>query len=162
MTDLTIRPPRPDELDAVGALTARAYLADGPILDRYVAVLADAHTRHRDAELLVAVDADDHLLGTVTIALPGGKFADVARDGELEFRMLAVDPAARGLGVGEALVRTVIDRARSLALPTVILSSQENMTTAHRLYERLGFRRARDRDWQPASNVHLIAFQLDL
>jgi ribosomal protein S18 acetylase RimI-like enzyme len=162
MTDLIIRPARPDELDAVGELTARAYLADGPISEKYAAMLADAHTRARDAELLVAVDTDDHVLGTVTIALPGGEFADVARDGELEFRMLAVDPAARRRGVGEALVRAVIDRARSLGLPRVILSSQQTMTAAHRIYERFGFRRHPDRDWVVPPNLKLIVFVLDL
>jgi ribosomal protein S18 acetylase RimI-like enzyme len=162
MTDLTIRPAHPGELAAVGDLTVRAYLADGPISEKYTAMLADASSRARDAELLVAVDSDDHLLGTVTIALPGGEFADVARDGELEFRMLAVDPSARRRGVGEALVRTVIDRARFLGLPRVILSSQQTMTAAHRIYERFGFRRHPDRDWVVPPNLKLIVFVLDL
>ena len=162
MTGLTIRPAHPHELDTVGELTARAYLADGPIGDRYAAMLADAHARARDAELLVAVDAGGRVLGTVTIALPGRKFADVARDGELEFRMLAVDPTARGRGVGEALVRAVLDRARTLALPRVILSSQQRMTAAHRLYERLGFRRLPDRDWVVPPDIRLVAYVLDL
>jgi ribosomal protein S18 acetylase RimI-like enzyme len=163
MSEFTIRPPRDDELAAVGELTVRSYLVDGPIGDRYAAILADAHSRHRDAELLVAVSADGDLLGTVTMALPGGVFADVAQDGELEFRMLAVAPSARRRGVGEALVRAVIDRARELAVPTVILSSQDRMTAAHRLYERLGFHRLPDRDWAiPQSGIRLVVYALDL
>jgi ribosomal protein S18 acetylase RimI-like enzyme len=162
VTDLTIRPARPDELDAVGELTVRAYLADGPISEKYTAILADARSRSRAAELLVAVDAEDRIVGTITIALPGGEFADIARDGELEFRMLAVDPDARRRGLGEALVRMVIDRARSLGLPRVVLSSQQNMTGAHRIYERFGFRRHPDRDWMVPPNLTLIVYALDL
>jgi ribosomal protein S18 acetylase RimI-like enzyme len=163
MSDVIIRPPRDDELDAVGELTAHAYLVDGPISDRYAAILADARSRHRDAELLVAVNAEGELLGTITLALPGGVFADVAQDGELEFRMLAVAPSAQRRGIGEALVRAVIDRARELAVPTVILSSQDRMTTAHRLYERLGFRRLPDRDWEiPHAGIRLVVYALDV
>jgi hypothetical protein len=33
---------------------------------------------------------------------------------------------------------------------------------AHRLYERLGFRRAPERDWAPRRGIDLIGFQLDL
>jgi ribosomal protein S18 acetylase RimI-like enzyme len=162
VSDLTIRPARPGELDAVGELTRHAYLVDGPVGETYEAMLADAHARHRDAELLVAVDDADRLLGTVTIASPGGRFVDVARDGELEFRMLAVDPAARRRGIGDALVRAVLERARELGLPRVILSSQQRMTAAHRLYERLGFRRVPDRDWVVPPDLRLIVYALDL
>jgi ribosomal protein S18 acetylase RimI-like enzyme len=166
MSDLTIRPARAEELDAVGELTLAAYQADGyfdnGVAPGYKIELADARTRAAEAELLVAVDAEDRLLGTVTIAQPGTPYAEVSRDGELEFRMLAVDPAARRRGVGVALVQAVLDRALQLGLPRVVLCSQDRMTAVHRIYERLGFRRLPERDWNPLPEVHLIAFQLDL
>ena len=34
------------------------------------------------------------------------------------------------------------------------------MTVAHRVYERLGFVRAPERDWEPVPGVHLIAYHL--
>jgi hypothetical protein len=36
------------------------------------------------------------------------------------------------------------------------------MTTAHRLYEGLGFRRAAEHDWAVTPQITLLAFTLDL
>jgi ribosomal protein S18 acetylase RimI-like enzyme len=166
MSELTIRPAREDELPAIGRLTVDAYLADGHLSGRedgfYARKLADARPRYEQAELLVAMDDADTLLGTVTIARPGSTWREIGRDDELEFRMLAVSPAARGRGVGEALTRRVLDRAAELGFAAVVLSSSEGMTTAHRLYERLGFRRTPELDWTPEPAVSLITYRLDL
>ncbi|MPZ63984.1 MAG: GNAT family N-acetyltransferase [Pseudonocardiaceae bacterium] len=155
-----VRPARPDEFDAVGELTVRSYVTGG-LLDRedpYVARLYDAAGRARDAELLVATDDTDRLLGTVTVCEPGSPLSEVSRPGELEFRMLAVSPAARGRGIGELLTRAVLDRAAQRGARQVVLSSSEWMSVAHRLYTRLGFSRLPDRDWQPVPGLRLVAF----
>jgi ribosomal protein S18 acetylase RimI-like enzyme len=44
----------------------------------------------------------------------------------------------------------------------MVLSTSTAMTTAHRLYERLGFVRLPERDWSPVPGVHLLAYVLDL
>ncbi|MPZ85672.1 MAG: GNAT family N-acetyltransferase [Actinophytocola sp.] len=164
MSEFEIREARPDEVTAVGLLTVDAYRASGYLAGEgsYALTLADAAPRSREAELLVAVDADGTLLGTVTVAPPGSPWSQVAAPDELEFRMLAVSAAARGRGIGEALTRAVLDRAAELGLPGVTLSSSEEMTAAHRLYERLGFYRTPAQDWQPAEDVHLLTYRLDL
>lgn len=160
---MRVRPVRTEELDAVGELTVAAYVADGMGLgDSYTTVLADAARRARDADLLVAVDADDRLLGTVTVCEPGTPWAEVSRLGELEFRMLAVAPDAQGRGVGERLIRAVLDRAGERGAPRVVLSSSGYMHVAHRLYHRLGFIRLPCRDWQPVPGLQLLAFALEL
>lgn len=160
---VTVRPARVDELDAVGELTASAYVADGMDPDgSYVKVLADAASRARDAELLVAADAGERLLGTVTVCEPGTPWAELSRPGELELRALAVTPAAWGRGVGERLVRAVIDRAGERGAHRVVLCSTDYMHVAHRLYRRLGFTRLPGRDWQPVPGLQLLAFALDL
>ncbi len=46
----------------------------------------------------------------------------------------------RGQGVGEALVRHAIDRARAAGCRLVQLTSDNSRTDAHRFYERLGFK----------------------
>jgi ribosomal protein S18 acetylase RimI-like enzyme len=161
---VAIRPAREEELPAVGELTYAAYLADGHLAGRengpYAAQLKDARPRYREAELLVA--ADDTLLGTVTLAHPGSRWREIGRDDELEFRMLAVAPAARGRGVGEALTRHVLDKAVRQGYRAVVLSSSESMNAAHRLYARLGFRRTPELDWVAAPEVPLITYRLDL
>ncbi|MEU7477608.1 GNAT family N-acetyltransferase [Lentzea sp. NPDC042327] len=165
MTQLLIRPATAADLPVVGALTVEAYQADGFVDegDDYVAHLADAAARSRDAELLVAVDpSGGEVLGSVTVVLPGSPFAEISEPGETEFRMLSVAAAARGRGVGEALVRAVLDRARTLGAERVVLSSSEKMRAAHRLYERLGFTRLPDRDWSPLPGLKLLAYVLPL
>lgn len=52
---------------------------------------------------------------------------------------VVVAPAARGRGVGEALVRRAIDIARESGAETIDLTSRPAREAAHRLYRRLGF-----------------------
>ncbi|MGH3717611.1 MAG: GNAT family N-acetyltransferase [Pseudonocardiaceae bacterium] len=161
MTDrLTVRRVRPGELEEVGRLTLEAYLADGVVNPEgsYAGQLADASRRAADAELLVAVDPEDMVVGTVTVCAPGSPMRQLAHPGELEFRMLAVAPGARRRGVGEVLVRTVLARARQIGAHQVVLYSTEEMHAAHRLYARLGFIRLPERDTYPLPGVRLLVF----
>ena len=48
-------------------------------------------------------------------------------------------PAARGQGVGAALLRAIEDEARALTLPTLRLETAETLEAAMRLYTRHGF-----------------------
>lgn len=165
MSDVTIRRAREEELPAIGTLTFEAYRADGHLAGRedgsYAGQLSNARPRYEEAELLVAVD-EETLLGTVTIAHPGSTMREIGTETDLEFRMLAVSPAARGRGVGEALTRRVLDRATELGFTAVVLSSSETMHAAHRLYERLGFRRTPSLDWSPEPDILLITYRLDI
>lgn len=52
-----------------------------------------------------------------------------------------MDAAARGAGVGAALVRAALAEAEALGARTVDLTSGPSRQAAIRLYERLGFRR---------------------
>lgn len=159
---VTVRRAHAAELADVGELTVTAYLADGLAPERYVHELRDAATRARAAELLVATDAAGALLGTVTLCLPGTALAEISRPGEVEFRMLATDPAARGRGVGRALVWAVLERAEQLGARRVVLCSSTAMRRAQRLYLRLGFRRLPERDWTPTPEIQLLAFAREL
>ncbi|TDO52676.1 ribosomal protein S18 acetylase RimI-like enzyme [Kribbella sp. VKM Ac-2527] len=158
-----IRLAAPDEYAATGELAAEAYAADGfvPAGSDYGDVLRNAADRAANAELWVAADGFD-LLGTVTYCAPGSTYREISQDGEGEFRMLAVSAKARGLGLGTALTHHCIQRSRDLGLSRLVLCSASYMTTAHRLYDRLGFIRTPDRDWSPLPTVRLHAFALDL
>ena len=50
-----------------------------------------------------------------------------------------VDPQARGAGVGEALVRAVVDHAAARGLSRVLLEVAHENAPAIALYERMGF-----------------------
>jgi ribosomal protein S18 acetylase RimI-like enzyme len=125
----------------------------------YVAELRDVAHRAAAAELLVAAD-DGHVLGTVTFVPDGGPLGEIAGPGEAEFRMLAVDPAARGRGVGTALLQRVLDDSRRRDRAGVVCSSLPEMRAAHRIYHRLGLQRSPQRDWSPMPGVDLLAFAL--
>jgi ribosomal protein S18 acetylase RimI-like enzyme len=158
-----VRRARPQDLAAVGRITVEAYTHDGHLATDadYMAELADAATRAREAELWVA-DDDGTVVGSVTYCLPGTPFAELAQDDEGEFRMLSVAAQARGRGIAEALVRTCIQRSRELGHRALVLCSMKEMATAHRLYDRLGFERLPGRDWSPVPGVDLEAFILPL
>ncbi len=151
----------PRDHDAVVAVLLAAYDDHVKVEFEYVEVLTDVAGRDRDAEVWVAVDGTD-VLGTVTICPPGSPYREIGRDDEGEFRMLAVDPRARGRGVGRLLTELVVDDARRRGLGAVVLSSTPTMTAAHRLYESMGFTRLPDRDWAPNAYVDLLAYRLEL
>ncbi|MDQ6642162.1 MAG: GNAT family N-acetyltransferase [Actinomycetota bacterium] len=153
----------PEEAVDAGDLTAAVYVGGGyiPSGDAYVERLADGPGRANDAELWVATD-EGRMLGCVTFCPEGSPWRELAAPGEGEFRMLAVSPDARGRGVGAALVGRCIERARELGLGSLVLSTMEPMTSAHRLYGRFGFRRIPEHDWSPANDVCLWAYRMDL
>jgi ribosomal protein S18 acetylase RimI-like enzyme len=159
-----IRLAEPSEYIRVGELTVEAYTADGlsSVETDYVHQLRDAASRAEKAELWVAVDDGGQVLGSVTFSPPGSPYREIGQEGEGEFRMLAVDPAAQGSGIGTALVRWCMDRSRELGLPRLVLCTQVENATAIGMYERLGFARLPERDWSPAANVDLISYTLDL
>jgi ribosomal protein S18 acetylase RimI-like enzyme len=167
--DFRIDPARPAHHAVLGEITARAYLDDGLLdfgeSDAYLAELRDVAKRAAAAEVLVA-RADDEVLGGVTFVPSGGPMADIARPGEAELRMLAVARAARGRGIGEALVRACVDRARATpGCRGIVLSTQRTMRSAHRLYERVGFVRTPERDWNPLpglDDITLLTYALTL
>ncbi|MGW5917689.1 GNAT family N-acetyltransferase [Nocardia fluminea] len=162
-TGLLIRPAHPDEYDAVAALTVEVYVGDGYVADGddYVRELADVPHRAAEAEVLVAVH-EGEVVGSLTVAKPGTPYAEIAQPGELEFRMLAVSKRARGLGVGSALVRAVIDEARAGDFEAVALTTMFSMVDAHRLYERLGFVGVPERDWATHDGLQLFVMRLAL
>jgi hypothetical protein len=91
--DILIRRVKPAEYDALGEITAQAYLKDGLLdfgeSDGYLGELRDVGKRAAAADVLVATRGE-HLLGGVTFVPAGGPMAEVARPGEAEIRMLAV------------------------------------------------------------------------
>ena len=103
------------------------------------------------------------MLGTVTLCREGSPWREIGFADEGEFRMLAVAPHAQGQGVGEALVaaRASTGSARRARSRWCSPRTPE-MAAAHRLYERLGFGRCPERDWEPLPGVELLAYRLEL
>jgi ribosomal protein S18 acetylase RimI-like enzyme len=141
---MEIRLASPSEHVRIGALTVAAYeaLAVDHLWGGYDDDIRDVATRAKHADVLVAVD-DGDVVGSVTFVQEPGPWLEWTEPGEVQFRLLAVDVAAQGRGVGEALARACIERA---AGRRICIHTTEWMPAARRLYERLGFARRADRD----------------
>lgn len=135
------------ELDRVGLLARHANEHDLALSAEYLAEIEDARGRAESAELWVAEDAvTGGLLGTVTLPRPGERLQSDTEIDELDVRLLAVAPEARGRGLGEALMRHAIEVARDRGAVRLVLHTADAMLGARRLYERMGFVRLRDRE----------------
>lgn len=161
-TGLRVRLVAPHEYDRVAQLSVEAYAHDYDIPDDYRASLADVAARAREHEVWVAEDlATGELVGTVATPRAGEHISELGRDGELDFRLLAVDPAARRRGIGVLLTEHVVALARQRGLDRVVMNSGPQMLGAHALYHRLGFVRLTERETRVVAGGTLLAFGLD-
>jgi GNAT superfamily N-acetyltransferase len=135
-------PPSPADYAAIARITRDAYLAAGYFESAdhpYMQQIQDVATRADRATIWVAERAGT-IVGSVTLALAGEKYADIALDDELEFRMLVVDPAVQRSGAGRAMVEAIIAHAGSLdGIRAVALTTGGDWESAHGLYRKTGF-----------------------
>ena len=152
----------PEDHPAIAELTVSVYVGGGLAGPDYGVELADVARRADLAELLVVRDEAGRLVGSVALVLDGD-FGEVTEsDDEAAVRMLVVDPAAQGRGIGALLMTECLERARAAGKRRMVLSTSTAMTAAHRLYERLGFTRLPERDWSPVAGIDLLVYALDL
>jgi ribosomal protein S18 acetylase RimI-like enzyme len=159
---LIVEPARPDDFPAIARLTVDVYVGGELATDDYTPQLADVAGRAARSELLVVRDSQGRIVGSVALVLAGDFGEITTSDEEAAFRMLVVDPRAQGQGIGELLVRTCLERATAAGKRRMVLSTDPRMTAAHRLYERMGFRRLAERDWSPMPGIDLLVYSRDL
>jgi ribosomal protein S18 acetylase RimI-like enzyme len=119
----------PELVDAFARLVPQLSSSSPPTSEAQLAEIAASAA----TVLFVARDRG-RIVGSLTLALfriPTGLRAWIED--------VVVDESARGGGVGEALNRAAIDRARALGARTVDLTSRPSRDAANRLYRRLGF-----------------------
>jgi len=165
-TTLHIRDARPDERDAIRDITMAAYAQYASIMPHWEMYREHVlETLAQDGpEARIVAERDGAIVGSVLL-YPAA--ADVYETGSAnagwpEVRLLAVAPAARGQGVGSALLQECIRRARSAGATTLGLHTEDIMAVAQRMYERAGFVRAPDTDFRPAEGVLVKGYRLSL
>ena len=162
---VTLRRAGPADFPEVRRITRDAYLQAGHFAadPPYMSVLEDVEHRAEHAEVWVA-EAGGKVVAAVTLTFAGQPYSEIAQDGELEFRMLAVDPAHQGGAFGRAVVHEIVQHACELpGIEAISITSATFMERAHRLYRSLGFKRAPERDWYvPGEDVLLWVFWLKL
>ena len=127
---MTIRPARPDDVEAVrqivqaayGQYVARLGKPPGPMLDDYAQRVADGQAW---------VLEDDRGPAGVLVLEDG--------DGGLLLDNLAITPAAQGRGHGRALIAFAEQEARRRGYAEIRLYTNVLMTENLALYGRLGF-----------------------
>lgn len=163
---LTIRPAVEADFPAVARITGDSYLSAGYFDDPahpYMVKIMDVAARARQATIWVA-EREGRIIGSVTLALAGEPYADIALKDELEFRMLVVDPAVQRSGAGKAMVEAILDHAKTLpGIRGVSLTTGKAWESAHGLYRKTGFERVPQRDWfVPGTDIKLLVYRRDL
>ena len=152
---LLVRTARPADRGSIARITLAAYREYATVMEPAAWHALDGAVRaslvdDTGVTRLVA-ELDGAIAGSAALHAP-----DAAAYGDLaelapwpEVRLVAVDPNLRGRGVARALVEECIRRARASGATALGLHSSRSMRDAVRLYERMGFVRDPEHDFQP-------------
>ena len=163
-----IRDARPDERAAIRELTWAAYREFTDVMTASAwAGLRQAVLTGLEAEGAlerIVAELDGALVGSVMLYSPGANAyaATLASAGVPELRLLAVAPQARGQGVGTALIEECARRARRSGATALGLHTSESLRAGIRMYERMGFVRSPEGDFQPEGAELVMAYRLEL
>ncbi len=91
------------------------------------------------AEIMVAIDSDNKIMGAVAYVPPMVKKADYFPLNTPIIRMLVVNPNARGQGIGKALSLACINKAARDACKSIALHTSSIMDVALPMYLNMGF-----------------------
>ncbi len=153
-----VRDAKPEEFLEVGALMVKVYsqLKGFPSKNEqpgYYEMLADVGslTKNPKTRLLVALSADGKIDGGVVyfgdMKYYGSGGTATKERNAAGFRLLAVDPAARGKGIGRILTEACIQIAKDENQNQIIIHSTKAMQVAWKMYEKIGFKRSEDLDF---------------
>ncbi len=103
--------------------------------------------------------------GRLYLALVEGKAAGCIAmrrfdEHSCEMKRLYVDPAYRGRGIGEALVKKLIDEAKAMGYSRMLLDTLPVLASAMRMYEKLGFKVTAPHAESPVAETVFMSLEL--
>lgn len=164
---LIIRESKPDELDKIKKVLIEAYEQYAAILtkeqwENYKNSIIDAAEKSKTKTKLVAI-ADNVLLGACFIYDSAEKAYGLT-DLEIEYpiiRLIGVSPKARGLGIATELIRASCNLSLEWGTDRIVLHTSDMMKSAIRLYEKLGFKRAKQYEFMNG-NILVKSYELNI
>ena len=140
MPSVSLRPIRPEDDAAVAAIIRSVMTEFGAVGEGFAIndpeVDCMSQTYSVPGAAFFVVEMDGRVVGGAGVApLAGGE------PGVCELRKMYFLEEARGLRMGERLLRQCLDTARSLGYRVCYLETLKGMEVAQRLYEKVGFRR---------------------
>jgi ribosomal protein S18 acetylase RimI-like enzyme len=164
-SEIVVREAEEDDLDRVAGVLRAANVQFETLLPpafyrAYLANVLDVRSRLDESQLFVAQQSEgDRIVGVITL------YPDASREGWglpsdwTGIRTVAVEPSARGLGIGRRLVQHCVERSRALGANGVFLHTALFQAAAIAMYERLGFRRVREFDRDAGEFVGLHSYE---
>jgi len=163
---------KPFEFEEIGQLMVRVYSqlegfpkeTDQPEYYKMLANVGEL-TNKPETELLIAVSTDGIIAGCVVFFYDmkyyGSGGTATLEQNAAGFRLLAVDPSARGQGIGKLLTNECIRKAKVRKHGQVIIHTTMAMQTAWKMYEKLDFKRSEDLDFMQGK-LPVFGFRLVL
>ncbi len=153
-----VRDATPNEFTEIGELMVNVYsqLEGFPTKNEqpnYYKMLANigSLTEKPKVKLLIAISSSGKIGGGVVyfgdMKYYGSGGTATREKNASGFRLLAVDPATRGQGIGKLLTKACIQMAKDEKQNQMIIHSTKAMQIAWKMYENMGFKRSKDLDF---------------
>jgi len=167
-----VRNAKSSEFSEIGKLMVNVYSqlegfpneSDQPEYYKMLANIGEL-TKKPATELLVAISSEKKLYGAVVyfsdMQFYGSGGIATKEKNASGFRLLAVDPEARGKGIGKLLTQECIKKARIHNHRNVVIHTTKAMQVAWDMYEKLGFKRSKDLDFMQVE-LPVFGFRLKL
>ena len=156
--EYTVRNAQVSEFVEIGELMVKVYSqlegfpkeSEQPEYYKMLANIGEL-TKKPGTELLVAVSPEGRIAGGVVyfsdMQYYGSGGTATKEQNASGFRLLAVDPVMRGLGIGKLLTCDCIRKAKDKKHFQLVIHTTKAMQTAWQMYEKIGFKRSEDLDF---------------
>lgn len=159
---MIIRDAREEEIQYIRNQRVKSYEEHSKVIpEKHWNALKQALLSDKDTQPgvdRIVAELEGEIVGSVVL-FPANTDAYVGTAIELhypEIRMLAVTPEARGKGVAAALVLECIRRAKVKGFQAIGLHTADYMESAVKLYNRIGFQRLSEFDFEPANDGIIV------